>query len=123
MAEYMLDYTIWCYVRNQKVIDKMKEELDEYDLQDSEQYAERLAKKTDYTNKMKAYRNKIFKLQQLVYDNTELVDDRDLYIIDYEGYNKDHPRRKAQNNDDLQIVSREGSDSSPSPTRDQSMAP
>lgn len=68
---------------------------------------------------MKAYRVKIFNLKQMVYDNTELVDDRDLYIIDYEGYNKDHPRRtKAQNNEDLQIVSREGSDSSPSPTRE-----
>lgn len=32
MCEYMLDYTLWCYVRNEKKIDQMKEELDEYDL-------------------------------------------------------------------------------------------
>ena len=67
---------------------------------------------------MKIYRVEIFKRKQIVYDNTELVDERDLHVIDYEGYNKDHPRRtKAQNNEDLQIVSREASDSSPSPTR------
>jgi hypothetical protein len=69
---------------------------------------------------MKAWRVKIFKLKEMVFDNTELIDDRELFCIDYEGYNKDHPRRtKAQNNDDLQIVSREGSDSSPSPVRGQ----
>ena len=51
---------------------------------------------------MKAYRVKIFELQEELYDKTELVDDRDLYIIDYEGYHKDHPiRTKAKNNEDL----------------------
>ena len=38
MCEYMLDYTIWCFVRSQKKTDKLKQELDEYDLQEDQEY-------------------------------------------------------------------------------------
>lgn len=66
---------------------------------------------------MKTWRVSIFNLCELVFGKSELVDDKELYLIDYEGYNKDHPKRpREKNNDDLQVVSREGSDSgSPSP--------
>lgn len=56
---------------------------------------------------MKGWRVKIFNLKPIVFDNTDLVENKELFIIDYEGWNRDHPKRKqGLNNDDLEIVSR-----------------
>lgn len=38
MCEYMLDYVIWCFVKNQKKIDHIVDNTDEDDLEDHEQY-------------------------------------------------------------------------------------
>lgn len=120
MCEHMLDYVLWIYVKNEKEIEQKEKTMDKDDLEEDENYQQLITKRKNFINKMKFWRVRIFNLKQEVFDNTEVVDDRDLYIIDYAGYNEAHPRRmKAQNNDDLQIVSREGSDSSPSPTRAQ----
>ena len=116
----MLDYVLWKYVKNEKEIENLTKTLDQDELDEDENYLNLIEIRKNQIIKMKDWRIKIYDLKKKVFDNTEVVDDRDLYIIDYEGFNKDHPRRlKAQNNDDLQIVSREGSDSSPSPTRGQ----
>ena len=68
---------------------------------------------------MKSWRVKIFNLKPIVFDNTDLVENKELFIIDYEGWNRDHPKRKqGLNNDDLEIV-----EGSPSPVRSTSMSP
>jgi len=43
---------------------------------------------------MKGWRVKIFNLKPIVFDNTDLVENKELFIIDYEGWNRDHPKRK-----------------------------
>jgi len=70
---------------------------------------------------MKGWRVKIFNLKPIVFGNTDLVENKELFIIDYDGWNRDHPKRKqGLNNDDLEIV-----EGSPSPVRspDRSMSP
>ena len=38
MCEYMLDYTLWSFVRNQKQLYRLRQELEDYDLQEDEEY-------------------------------------------------------------------------------------
>ena len=103
----MLDYTIWEYLRNDKKIKGMEKEYDDYDLEENQIYHNLLKRHTQLIDKMKGWRVKIFNLKPIVFDNTDLVENKELFIIDYEGWNRDHPKRKqGLNNDDLEIVSR-----------------
>lgn len=93
MCEYMLDYVLWAYVRNEKEIDQVVKTVDKEDLEEDENYIQLIKNRKKQIDKMKTLRVRIFNIKQEVFDNTEVVDDRDLYIIDYAGFNEAFPRR------------------------------
>lgn len=88
-AEYMLDFTIWCYVFNEKKIEEIKKSMDPYYLEDDPTYIKCVGKRQALVNKMIDWRLNIYKLKEDVFDRTELVDKRELYDIDYEAYNRE----------------------------------
>jgi len=44
-AEYMLDYTIWEHLRNEKIIKEFEEKYDEYDLEEDPLYHRHIKKR------------------------------------------------------------------------------
>jgi hypothetical protein len=70
--------------------------------------------------KIKTWRILISRLDESLFSNTSMVEKEELYIIDYEGFQREVLKIQPKNNDDLNVVTRgsqmsnRGKSSSPS---------
>jgi hypothetical protein len=62
--------------------------------------------KNSLLDKIKSWRIKISRLDEIVFSNTSIVEKEELYIIDYEGYQREILKILPKNNDDLNVVTK-----------------
>jgi len=67
----------------------LKASLDEYYLEDDRDYKFSLKYKISLLDKIKNWRVRISRLDEIVFSNTSIVEKEELYIIDYEGYQRE----------------------------------
>lgn len=106
-AEYLLDYSIWYFVRLTVKMEKLTEEaeLKKTNVYQNKQFVDCMKFKKHLFVRLKEHRIRMMKLDNLIFNDTAIVDRDKLYQVDDEAFAREVLGKIPENNDDLASVS------------------
>lgn len=106
-AEYLLDYSIWQYVRLGVKMSQMEEAAagTSINVYQNPVFTRSIAQKKRVFSRLKDWLVATMKLSEEIFGDTALVDQDKLYQVDDEGFARDVLGKMPENNDDLASVS------------------
>ena len=87
-CSYMLDYTIWAYLKNAKYVADLKQKLGSPAIYSSEEFRLASLASRDYLKRLRVRWGELWKSTEC-FEKTSFVDTAKLYQVDDEGYNRE----------------------------------